>query len=34
MSFKDWRSIYGNLFACVDFTDEWSGLRFNDKWTK
>lgn len=28
MCFKDWRSIYDNLFSCVDFTDEWSGVRF------
>lgn len=34
MCFKDWRSIYTNLFACVDFTDEWSGIRFVDAWTE
>jgi hypothetical protein len=34
MCFKDWRSLYNNLYACVDFTDEWSGIRFKDAWTQ
>lgn len=33
MCFKDWRTLYNNLYACVDFTDEWSGIRFKDAWT-
>lgn len=34
MCFKDWRTLYNNLYACVDFTDEWSGIRFKDAWTQ
>ena len=34
MCFKDWRSIYHNLYACVDFKDAWFGTRFEGAWTK
>jgi hypothetical protein len=27
MCFKDWRSIYSNLFVAKNFKDEWSGFR-------
>ena len=33
MCFKDWRSIYHNLYACVDFDDSWFGVRFPGEWT-
>ena len=32
MCFKDWRDIYHNLYACVDFSDEWWGVRFEKEW--
>lgn len=32
MSFKDWRNIYHNLYACVDFSENWWGVRFSDEW--
>ena len=34
MCFKDWRSIFDNFYACVDLEDNWSGVRFEDEWTK
>jgi Ca2+-binding EF-hand superfamily protein len=34
MCFKDWRNIYHNLFCCINFPDEWSGLRIIESWTK
>ena len=33
MCYSDWRSLYNNLFTCVDFPDNWSGVRFKSKWT-
>lgn len=33
MCYSDWRDLYSNLFACVDFPDHWSGVRFHSKWT-
>lgn len=33
MCFRDWRNLYHNLYACVDFTDEWWGVRFLSEWT-
>lgn len=33
MCFKDWRNIYTNLFVCIDFPDEWSGIRVKGQWT-
>jgi len=27
MCFKDWRTVYCNLFMCVKFPEEWSGMR-------
>lgn len=32
MCFKDWRSIFTNVFICIDFPKEWSGKRIIDKW--
>ena len=33
MEMLDWSEIYHNLFACVDFPDDWSGVRFSSGWT-
>ena len=33
MCYSDWRYYYSNLFACVDFPDAWSGIRFISEWT-
>jgi hypothetical protein len=33
MCFSDWRRYFNNLFACVDFPDSWSGVRFTGEWT-
>ena len=33
MCFKDWRRIFHNLYACVDFSDNWFGKRFAGQWT-
>jgi calpain, invertebrate len=33
MSFKDWRTIYNNLFCCVKFDESWSGKRYEGQWT-
>jgi Ca2+-binding EF-hand superfamily protein len=32
MCFKDWRRIFHNLYACVDFSKEWFGKRFAGQW--
>ena len=32
MCYKDWRSLYHNLYACVDFSSEWWGVRFSGEW--
>ena len=34
MAFHEWRTIFDNFYACVDFEDSWSGIRFTDEWTK
>ena len=34
MNYKDWRDIFNTLYCCVDFPDHWSGIRFEDQWTK
>lgn len=33
MCFRDWRNIFHNLYSCVDFSDEWWGVRFFSEWT-
>jgi len=30
MCYKDWRTLFSNLFICINFPVEWSGLRFKD----
>jgi len=32
MCYKDWRSLFHNLFISINFPDEFSGRRFEDKW--
>ena len=34
INYRNWRDIYSNLFCCIDFPEEWSGIRTFDKWTK
>ncbi|CAK89170.1 unnamed protein product (macronuclear) [Paramecium tetraurelia] len=31
MCFKSWRTVFSNLFQCIDFPDDWSGLRAFDQ---
>lgn len=31
MNFKNWRTVFSNLFQCIDFPDDWSGLRAFDR---
>ncbi len=33
MCYGDWRYYFSNLFACIDFPDMWSGVRFNSTLT-
>ena len=28
ISYSDFRSIYNNMFVCVDFESNWAGVRF------
>lgn len=32
MSFDDWTSIYSNMFICVDFPENWNGIRYRSQW--
>jgi len=34
MSFTDFRDIFTNFYACIDFPDHWSGVRFEGIWTE
>ncbi|CAG9329641.1 unnamed protein product [Blepharisma stoltei] len=34
MCYRDWRRIFDNLFSCVDFPDQWWGVRFQGQWTQ
>ena len=34
MCFKDWRTIFGNLFMAIKFSEKWSGWRIRDSWDK
>lgn len=31
--YKDWRTIFTNLFLCINFPDNWSGYRILGEWT-
>lgn len=33
MCYKDWRTVYNNLYCCVKFDDQWSGQRIVENWT-
>ena len=32
MSYSSWRDIYNNIFVCIDFPEEWNGIRFDYEW--
>lgn len=32
MNYQSFRDLYNNMFICVDFPDEWSGIRYNAEW--
>lgn len=34
MCYSDWRNIFNNMFICIDFEDEWDGVRFFSEWTE
>jgi hypothetical protein len=32
MSYDDFTSYFNNMFVCVDFPVEWSGIRYKSSW--
>jgi hypothetical protein len=34
INYRNWRDIFNNMYICLDFPDEWSGVRFKGRWTK
>ncbi|KRX02563.1 Peptidase C2, calpain, large subunit, domain III [Pseudocohnilembus persalinus] len=32
MCYRDWRSVFSNLFLCVNFPDDYRGYRFSGQW--
>lgn len=32
MNYQSWREQYTNMFICIDFPDEWSGIRYFAQW--
>ncbi len=32
MAYEDWGAIFNNMYICVDFPDEWSGIRYQSAW--
>lgn len=32
MCYSNWRDIFNNVFVCVDFPEEWCGVRYKYKW--
>lgn len=34
IQFRDWRENFSTLFVNNDFPDDWTGVRFESKWTK
>jgi hypothetical protein len=28
INYQSWREIYNNMYICLDFPDEWTGIRF------
>jgi calpain len=33
MCYSEWRDIFNNVYACLDFPHEWTGIRFSSEWT-
>lgn len=33
INYKFFRMIFNSMFVCLDFTDEWTAIRFNSAWT-
>ena len=34
MCYSNWRDIYNNVFVCVDFPEEWCGVRYKYEWNE
>jgi hypothetical protein len=34
IDYVNWASIYNKLYVAIDFSEQWSGRRFTDNWTK
>jgi hypothetical protein len=34
IDYANWASIYNKLYVAIDFSEQWSGRRFTDNWTK
>lgn len=32
MNYTSWRDIYNSIFVCLDFPEDWNGLRFEHEW--
>jgi hypothetical protein len=32
MSYDDFSSIYNNMYVCVDFPENWNGIRYKSEW--
>ena len=32
MSYDDFSSIYNNMYVCVDFPEQWNGIRYKGSW--
>ena len=34
MEYDDWNDCFSQLFVNMDFPEQWTGVRFESKWTK
>lgn len=34
MEYNEWCEYYNNLFVCLNFPDEWAGIRFKGNWNE
>ncbi|CDW83096.1 cysteine protease family c02 [Stylonychia lemnae] len=32
INFRSWRDLFNNMYICVDFPDDWTGIRFKGCW--
>ncbi len=32
MTYEDWSSIFNNMYICVDFPENWNGIRYSSRW--